>query len=240
MRWLVALIGLAALAGCGEEDEGGATAGAESFEGVAWMLASGPSATFEDGTVAGSTGCNRFTASYTQDGTALEIGTPVTTRKACPPPADATERAYLAALERVAGWRREGDELTLVDGDGKELLRFREASPVGAWKATMVRQRDAVASPLPETEITAEFGDDGTLTGSSGCNTYRATYSTDGARITIGEPVATDMACAAPILEQEQAYLSALPLAASWSVEGPTLSLLTAEDTFVATYERAP
>jgi heat shock protein HslJ len=86
------------------------------------------------------------------------------------------------------------------------------------------------------------FGADGTLAGTAGCNTYRATYDTDGAAITIGEPAATKKACTTPegVMEQELAYLSALPLAASYTVEGDRLSLLTTEGTYVAIYERSP
>jgi heat shock protein HslJ len=104
----------------------------------------------------------------------------------------------------------------------------------------MFRQRDAVSSPLPDTEVTAVFGEDGTLTGSAGCNTYRATYEADRGTITIGEPAATRKACAEPegVMEQEQAYLAALPQATSYRVEGSSLSLLTAEGTYVAIYHR--
>lgn len=242
MRLLLALIGIAVLIGCGEEDDPGAAAGAPSLEGVPWALESGPSMSFEDGKVSGSTGCNRFTTSYTQDGDTLEIATPATTRMACAPPADAAEREFLAALERVEGWRIDNGELALVDGDGKELLRFSEASPVGAWQATAFRQRDAVASLIPGTEISAVFDQDGMLAGSAGCNTYRATYKTDGGAIRIDKPAATAKACTTPegVAEQEQAYLAALPLARSYRVEGSILSLLTAEGTYVATYTRAP
>jgi heat shock protein HslJ len=38
-------------------------------------------------------------------------------------------------------------------------------------------------------------------------------------------------------MEQEQAYLSALPTAANYTVEGSTLSLLTAQGTYVAVYQ---
>jgi heat shock protein HslJ len=244
VRWLVAVAGIAAVVGCGEEDGGRAAAATSSFEDIAWALVSpaGPSATFTDGKVGGSGGCNQFGGTYTQDGDALEVGDIVSTQMSCGPKADDVERAYLAALERVASWSRDQDELTLTDADERELLRFREASPVGAWTATMFRQRDAVASVLPETKITAEFGDDGKLTGSSGCNTYSATYKTDGAKITISAAGGTEMACDAPkgVMEQEQAYLAALPLAASYRVEGSMLSLLTAEGTYVATYQRVP
>ena len=127
----------------------------------------------------------------------------------------------------------------LEDGEGKELLRFRAASPVGDWVATMFLQRDAVSSPLPGTEVTATFAADGTLTGSAGCNTYRATYTAERGTIEISQPVATRKACAEPdgVMEQEQAYLSALPSAAQYTVEGSTLSLLTAEGTYVAVYQ---
>jgi heat shock protein HslJ len=239
MRRLLLLAGLAVVIGCGDEDVGG-PATARSFEGVPWALPSGPSATFTDGTVSGSAGCNRYTASYTVDDDALEIGTAATTNMACPPPADRVERDYLAALERVASWQLDGGELVLGDADGKELLRFSEASPAGAWVATSFRQRDAVSSPLPGTEVTAVFGEDGTLAGTAGCNTYRATYETDGDAINIREPAATKKACPTPegVMEQEQAYLSALPLAASYAVEGDRLSLLTTEGTYVAIFER--
>jgi heat shock protein HslJ len=69
-----------------------------------------PSVTFADGTVGGSTGCNRFTASYTLDGDAVELGMVASTQIACPPPADAVERAYLDAIGRVAGWELDGED----------------------------------------------------------------------------------------------------------------------------------
>ncbi len=47
-------------------------------------------------------------------------------------------------------------------------------------------------------------------------------------------------ACTSPagIMEQEPAYVDALPLARSYQLDGPTLKLLTAEGTIVATYTR--
>ena len=237
MRRLALLIALAAVIGCGDDD--GAAAGG-SFEDVPWVLENGASATFSGETVTGTSGCNRYTAPYELDGSSLEIGVAAATNMACPPPADAVEREFLGALARVAGWRLDGAELVLEDGDGGELLRFHEPSPLGSWEATAFLQRDAVSSPLPGTEVTAVFGEDGTLTGSAGCNTYHATYEIDGGAITIGEPAASRKACAEPagVMEQEQAYLAALPRARSWRLEGTLLSLLTAEDTYVATYQR--
>ena len=238
------LLALGLAAGCGGDD------GAGSFVGVPWVVSSGvdlagtdavPSATFTDDTVGGSTGCNRFTASYTVDGDAMEIGEIASTRMACPPPADAIERAYLAALGRVAAWHIDGSELVLADYDDNELLRFEEASPVGDWEVTAFLSGDAVTSPLPGTTITAKFADDGTLTGSSGCNTYQTAFSLGKGSIEIEPPAATEMACAKPegVMEQEAAYLAALPTAVGYRVDGGSLALVSADGTYVASYTRA-
>jgi heat shock protein HslJ len=110
------------------------------FAGVPWVLAGGldvagweatpPTVTFADERVSGSTGCNRYTGSYAVDGDSLEIGTIASTRMACPPPADAVERAYLDALGRVTGWRSDGEALVLLSEEA-ELVRFAPAAAPG-------------------------------------------------------------------------------------------------------------
>lgn len=49
--------------------------------------------------------------------------------------------------------------------------------------------------PAADTTITAQFGEDGTLSGSDGCNRYSASYTVDGAAITITPGIGTMMAC---------------------------------------------
>ncbi len=41
-------------------------------------------------------------------------------------------------------------------------------------------------------------------------------------------------------MEQEAAYLAALPAAVSYRVDGDSLALLTADGTYVASFVRAP
>ena len=238
------LLALGLAAGCGGDD------GTSSFVGVPWVVSSGvdlagddavPSANFTDDTVGGSTGCNRFTAKYTLDGDAMDIGEIASTRMACPPPVDAVERAYLAALGRVTAWHLDGSDLVLADDDHTELLRYVEASPIGDWEVTAFLSGDAVTSPLPGTTMTAKFADDGTLTGSSGCNTYQTAFSLGRGSIEIEPPAATQMACAAPkgVMDQEAAYLAALPTAVGYRVEGGSLALVGPDGTYVASYGRA-
>ena len=130
-----------------------------SIVGIPWLLSSGldvdgweeapPSAVFMIDTVGGFGGCNRFTAPYTIDGDGIEIGAIASTRMACPPPADEVERAYLAALEQVAGWRVEEDgaELALLADDGAELLRYAQGSPVGDWEVTSFSHLERALEP---------------------------------------------------------------------------------------------
>ncbi len=176
--------------GCGGDDSGGTDPA--SFESQPWVLVSGidlpadvavsaPSATFDAGTVAGSTGCNRYTAAYTVDGDSLEIGQIASTRIACPPPADAIETAYVEALGQVSAWRTEDDELVLVGADDDELLRYQGATPVGDWQVTGLLRGDASTSPLAGTELTARFDEAGALSGICGMQqVHRLVYERQG------------------------------------------------------------
>jgi len=224
---------------------------AASLEGTPWVLSAGisvegweqaaPTATFEGSAVSGSTGCNRFSGRYALDGDALALSALATTLLACAPPLDAVERAFVAALERVAGWRVAGGELALLDATGEELLRFAPASLAGKWVVTAFRRDGEVTSVLADTEITLALADDGTLVGSGGCNVYRATYAVAGGSIELSAPFSTRKACLQPegVMEQEAAYLQALPTVARYRLDGRVLHLLTARDTLVATLTRA-
>jgi heat shock protein HslJ len=241
----VVLLGLAA--GCGS-GSGGDPA---DIEDKPWQLTSAtgltipdgvvPSAAFTGGNVFGTAGCNTYRASYTLDGDSLEIGEPAGTLIGCPPPVDEFEHAYLDALGQVASWELDGEELVLSDADGNALLRYGVASLVGSWTVTGVNTGDAVSSPIVGTELTALFADDGSLTGSAGCNNYTTSYTADEGTITIEPPGSTRKLCPEPegIMEQESAYLAALEAAETYGFNGPTMSLLDSEGKTLVTLIRA-
>ena len=141
----------------------------------------------------------------------------------------------------MAAWHLDGSELVLVDDDHNELLRYEEASLLGDWEVTAFHRGDAVTSPLPGTKITASFADDGSLTGSSGCNTYQTSFTLDRASIQIEPPAATQMACAEPegVMDQEAAYLAELPTAVGYRLDGASLALSAWTARIVASYARA-
>jgi heat shock protein HslJ len=100
------------------------------------------------------------------------------------------------------------------------------------WQVTALYDPElgSPSVPLPSTALTVLFGTGGNLNGSSGCNTYSASYVVDGTLLSITPPLGTGIACAEPegIMEQEDAFLSALTEVGSFRLRGTQLTLLDA------------
>ena len=78
-----------------------------------------------DGKVAGSGGCNRYFAQAEIEGDKIEIGKAGATMMACAEALMDQEGKFLAALEKAATFRIDGDgKLFLVDAQGADILRF--------------------------------------------------------------------------------------------------------------------
>lgn len=76
-----------------------------------------------DGRVAGSAGCNRYTGSYTAEGSSVTFGPAAATRKMCADQAVMEqEHNFLTALGTVRTMQVEGDHLTLRTADGATAL----------------------------------------------------------------------------------------------------------------------
>ena len=73
------------------------------------------------------------------------------------------------------------------------------------------------------------FSADGRVTGNAGCNSMFAGYETHGAAITISNVGSTRMACAPPIMTQEQAFLRALAGAVRYDIAADGKLRLSAE-----------
>ncbi|HSN74885.1 MAG TPA: META domain-containing protein, partial [Anaerolineae bacterium] len=110
------------------------------------------------------------------------------------------------------------------------------------WNVVNINNGSGIVSLAPGTSITMDFGTDGQVTGSSGCNTYFASFSLNGNAISIGQPGATSLFCAEPagVMDQEQAFLAALQAAATFRVTGTTLELNTAGGQIAVVANQAP
>jgi heat shock protein HslJ len=187
---------------------------------------------FERGRVSGFVGCNRLMGLCTVEGERLILGPLAGTMMACPSPAMEIEHALKVALNGTARYAIAGDELRVTAESGAVLTFAAEPPPRlegAAWEVTGYNNgRQAVVSPQAAGRITLSFA--GTVvSGGTGCNTFRAPYSTDGGRIQVGPAATTRMACEARLLAQESEFLAALVSAASWSVERGALDLYRAD-----------
>jgi putative lipoprotein len=72
---------------------------------------------------------------------------------------------------------------------------------------------------------TINFGTDGTVSGSAGCNTYNGTYTVDGSSISFGPLATTKMACPVADSVVETAFLAGLAGAKTWSIQALFLTL---------------
>ena len=87
-----------------------------------------PSGSSEAGKAGGSGPCNVYFATAKVDGAKIAISDIGSTFKACAPEVMAEEEALFEALAKAASYHVDAGKLTVVDKDGREILRFNAAS----------------------------------------------------------------------------------------------------------------
>jgi heat shock protein HslJ len=244
-RSIVALAALALTASLGagaaatDEPAGDEPDGTSGIEDLTWLLTHqlvdgvrteiSPRTTvslrMEDGDAGGSGGCNSYFTSYELDGQALRFGQIGSTTMACLQPVMAIEQAYFRNLARVVAYQSGGRQLAFLDEAGGLVLEFElapEATVVGSWVAQGINNgTGGVESNAYTSLVSAEFDEDGRLSGSDGCNRYTTTYEVEGDSISIAPEIATTlMACEEPALASlSQQYFAALTAATTWAID---------------------
>jgi heat shock protein HslJ len=126
------------------------------------------------------------------------------------------------------------------DSSGKSV----PASPgrdtiTGQWTAISYSTGTAVPTVIAGSPLTARF-DRGQVTGDSGCNNFSGPYEATDTSIAMGPFSSTLMACVDPARQtQEQQYLAALELAATYRVTGRRLELRRRGGGIAATFEKS-
>jgi heat shock protein HslJ len=219
-----------------------------------------------DGSVTGHAGCNRFFGSYTVGGSdadgldSLALGPLAATKMACGEPAGVMqqEQRLLQALQGARRWLATEDLLRIdvtVDDGSVESLRFsrpivEQAPPEPftgmRWRLTRIERIEGdavyVTEALVGAEPTALFRDDGTVSGTTGCNDWGAAWQMDvDGSVALREIASTEMACAEPehVMLHESRFLRILGL-----VDGlhstPGQLRLTASDSLALAFEPMP
>ncbi len=193
-------------------------------------------ARFDAPNMYGSGGCNRYNATFSLNRAELSIEMGGSTLMFCmPDEVMAQEQDYFSALERTARFQIKADQLFLLDEDDEEILRFVKVEPLpltGAWDLTWYANRNGgLVTVMGSSQITLDVNQDGTLSGSAGCNTYNASYDQDQDQISLGPIATTKMFCAEPegIMEQEADYLAALASASAFVISDAELFFLDSQ-----------
>lgn len=128
-------------------------------------------------------------------------------------------------------WQHAGDTLTLTSGDTSITLLARQAvepdrSLLGTrWQLDTVID-GATASSVPAgVEARLRFGQDGSVTGSGGCNQLSARFERDGDRITFSQVITTRMLCPGDRSRVERTVLAVLESAPRAEIEAGRLTL---------------
>jgi heat shock protein HslJ len=230
-------------------------AAAATVEGTAWRLTQlqgqdakalagqpgGVVVRFEAGRLQGFGGCNQFAGSYTVSRDHMTLGPLAGTMMACAPPVMAVETAFKEAFSGTLYFRVAEGRLALAStSDGTPKLVF-DAAPQPrlegvTWEVTGFNNgRQAVVSPLVGTTLTVSF-QDGAIVGNAGCNRFRATYTRDGNRLSVGSPAATRTMCDGKgVMEQEREFLAAIQSATLCAIERDMLDLHRADGERVLT-----
>ena len=221
--------------------------GDATVEGRVWRLASlpgqdaaslaavpgGVTVEFTGGNLEALAGCNRMRGSYTLEHGHVELGPLAGTMMACPEPLMAVEDAVKRTLTGRLRYAVGGDRLTLTSSDGRALVFDAVPPPAlagSSWEVTGFNNgRDAVVGPLLGTTLTLSFVDD-TVVGHAGCNTFRASYTHDGDRLSVGPAATTRKACVGEgVMQQEREFLAAIESATKWTIAQDLLDVHRAD-----------
>ena len=181
-----------------------------------------------DGRVAIRADCNTGSAAYTVDGTALTIQPGVMTLAACAP--DSQDSMFLRDLFQTATFAFEGAQLVLNMRVDTGNMIFSPQSATGlsgpTWRVTSYNNgMNAVVSTVSGAPLSMLFGDNGRVSGETGCNMFTGPYTLSGSSISLGPLATTRRACVSEDANrQEQAFLAALSATTRYELTGDQLT----------------
>jgi len=109
------------------------------------------------------------------------------------------------------------------------------------WVLESYRDSTGILIPvIDNTGITAQFGGDGILSGTSGCNRYSTAYLVQGKKIAIVPPrLQTQQLCPTPgIMQQESALLADLSSASYLQTGGIAMKVLNNESRVILSFRK--
>ena len=119
----------------------------------------------DEGQVAGSAGCNNYTAVYeaaeTDEENTISIGPAASTMMECPDPEGIMEQeiAYLTALATANTYEVEGDELRLLNAEGLKAAVYTARTEAAAFALETLQNAEYRTEWTPEGTVRLESGE---------------------------------------------------------------------------------
>jgi heat shock protein HslJ len=222
-------------------------------EGSAFTAQFSRQPTLPTGTVAGTTGCNDWNATYTASLSEIKVNLPYKSKNEdCPwgTGNDEVEQQFFLGLNSATQYRIVGNMLQIPYGEDpdQQVLNFVATPPPVEevldltplantfWYLASIGEQPI----LPGAEVTAQFainedGVTGAMSGSGGCNAYQADI---GQNFVISPIATTQKACDQAVMDQESTYLAWLGTAYTYDRAGDQLLIPTANG--VLTFHSQP
>lgn len=108
----------------------------------------------------------------------------------------------------------------------------------GRWQLVSHGSASSQETAAADVDAFIEFGADGQVGGNVGCNGFGGEYEVKGDVITFGTMIATEMFCEGPVGEQEATTFAVLFGSATYSLDGDTLTITSADGNSVIVLER--
>lgn len=163
----------------------------------------------------GFAGCNSYSIGYNIDEPNIRFDMPMSTLMACVrDDVMNQELFFLQTLQAVTTYEVRDNRL-ILNYDGGQMIFMALTLANTTWQLVSYGDPNNPTTPIGNTPITAQFGEDGTVTGSTGCNSYGGNYVVgtlpDANQVTFSNMYQTEMACMEDgVMAQESAYLNAL------------------------------
>lgn len=174
--------------------------------------------------------CNSGSGTWSLEDSVLDLAPGPMTLVSCGP--ETLDRRYLQLLRSVGSFAVEDGRLRLFLGEGATRMEFDAVREMSLASSSWLVRASNIGHEAVVTvtgDLHVEFNEDGTVTGSAGCNRFNAGYTLGDGTLEIGPVATTRRACPDAVMAQEQAFLDALATVATWEIRGERAQLRTAD-----------
>ncbi|MFC7447414.1 META domain-containing protein [Rhodococcus daqingensis] len=182
-------------------------------------------------------GCNRGNSTVDLSDGKMVTGPIATTMMACVGDTAGADEWMTSLFEAGPAWTLTGETLTLTTGDtAVTLVDKKVATPDRPITGTTWVVDQLIGPTAVTTSVALEtaapnllIGEDGSVTGSAGCNRITGTAQVAGDKVTFGPLATTRMACEPEVAEVERAVLNVLNGETTFTVDADRARVMQAD-----------